>query len=401
MGIDKLRMMTSAPPKKSFFDELNADLRRSVEERIYTCSFQYRDSEQIEALTPRSQVRIKTRPNIEPYFFLELNYHAPGGKLEPQTVIELNPNKFQMGFHGVSELLDRIVFLKDGLKITRVDLNAEIEEVPVQYFRDAVRYPQKRKAGDIGEWRKRAIETLYIGRSPSRIRIYDKIQELKYNGVDVSAFPAVLTRIEWETRQGRWNRLPHSNGAEVTYFSDLPNLLRFQPFAKMQFLEAVPAYDFENDTQDSIRRLVFHTLAAKQGAHAAAAILNKNRNFSRDYRDLLLLNEEIRNQLQASYLDTTRRFFNDQGADVRYIYGASLVVPEPHSVERFDFKIVDESRIPREFLKPNEKALFNRVTQLGWDAQIPGVLVIDHLFDTNPPRKHHGKHQWKQPKTPT
>src|SRR5262249_24506723 len=147
------------------------------------------------------------------------------------------------------------------------------------------------------------------------------VQELKCQGVDVSRLPSVLTRIEWELRHGRWNNLPHTNGAEVTCFSDLPNLLKFHPSANLQLLE-VPAYDFENDTQNSINRLLFHALSSKQGAQSAVAILNKKRNFVRDYLDLLVNNEALLKKIDESYLDTTRRFFDNQGADVRFLYGA-------------------------------------------------------------------------------
>jgi len=331
MGLDKLRVMSEAEPKRDFFDMLNADFRLPAEERRYVYRFQYRDREEIHAMSPTSQVRIHTRPKVTPFVFVELNHSVPSGKLPPQTIVECNPNRFADGFDGVCRLLDSMFQLKDALKVTRLDLNADIEGVNVQYFRDALRYPQKRKSGDIGEYRKRGTETLYIGRRPMLLRVYDKIQELKYHGVDPSSLPPVLTRTEWESHGRRWNLLPHTPGAEITHFSDLPNLLRFQPFARLELFE-VPVYDFENETQGSIHRLTFQALAEKQSAQAAVSILNKKRNFSRDYRHLLLNNEDVLNQIQKSYLDTTRRFFNNQGADVRFLYNAKAVVSEPHDV---------------------------------------------------------------------
>ena len=47
------------------------------------------------------------------------------------------------------------------------------------------------------------------------LRIYDKIQELKSHDVELPSGPAVLTRIEWELRRGRWNSLPHRVGTEI------------------------------------------------------------------------------------------------------------------------------------------------------------------------------------------
>jgi hypothetical protein len=376
MGLDKLRLITAGHPKRSFFDALNADFRQPEPERKYVYGFQYRDRQQIEAINAQDEVRISTKPGVEPSVYIQLNFRVPGAKQPPQTVIELNPNRFENGHRGLCYLLEEIFFLKDALKISRLDLNADVEEISVQYFRDALRYPKKRKAGDIGEWRRRGTETLYVGRSPVRLRVYDKIQELMHHHVDVSSFPAVLTRIEWELRHGRWNSLPHTGGTKIAYFGDLPNLLRFQPFAKTEFLD-VPAYDFENQPRESVNRLLFKTLAEKQGAHAAARILNKSRNFSRDFRDLLINKEDLVTKLQDSYLETTRLFFNNQGADVRFLYKAKFLPTKPHEIERYDYEIEDEDRIPREFLQPNDKALWNAVRRLGKQANIPGVRVID------------------------
>jgi hypothetical protein len=319
MGLDKLRVMTEGKPKREFFDMMNADFHLPVDERKNVYRFQFRDREEIEALSPANQVRIHTRPSTEPAFFIELNYCAPGGKLPPQTIVECNPNKFENGFCGVCQLLDSIFWLKDALKITRLDFNADIETVSVQYFRDALRYPRKRKSGDIGEWRKRGTETLYVGRSPSLLRVYDKRQEQQHHRIDVSSFPATLTRLEWEMRQGRWNKLPHDDGKDVTRFGDLPNLLAFQPFSKLELLEA-PAYDFEQSTPDALQSFFFDALAKKQGAHAAVRILNRKRNFRRDYGEQVVNNEELRNRIEESYLATTRLFFDNKGADVSFLY---------------------------------------------------------------------------------
>src|SRR5262249_12200272 len=136
MGLDRLRVMTEAKPKRDFFDLLNADFRLPVDERNYVYHFQYRDNEEIQALSPAHQVRIHTKANVEPPVFVELNYLPPGGKLPPQTIVEFNPNKFEEGFYGVCRSLDSIFWLKDALKVTRLDLNADVEKVSVQYFRD-------------------------------------------------------------------------------------------------------------------------------------------------------------------------------------------------------------------------------------------------------------------------
>jgi hypothetical protein len=322
MGIDKLRLISGSEPKRSFFDSLNADFRLSdghLREFVY--NFKYRDRATIEAIEPSNEVSIHTKPGVEPSLFVQLNYQAPGGKLPPQTVVECNPNKFHNGFSGVDRLLDSIFWLKDSLKITRLDLNADVAGVSVQYFRDALRYPKKRKSGDIGEWRKRGTETVYVGRSPSLLRIYDKRAEQKYRGADLRGFPEVLTRLEWETRQGRWNKLPHVK--DVVHFGDLSNLLEFEPFARIELFE-VPAYDFEQNPREAVRQFTFDALTRKQGAQSAVSILNKGRHFRRDYGGCLINRRDVCEQIERSYRQTTQLFFENKGADVSFIYGPTI-----------------------------------------------------------------------------
>src|SRR5262249_8764426 len=55
------------------------------------------------------------------------------------------------------------------------------------------------------------------------------------------------------------------------------------------------------------------------------------------------------------------------------------VTPKFDDSERYDFEIVDESRVPREFMTPNNKALLKFVTRYGLETNIPGIQVIERL----------------------
>jgi hypothetical protein len=139
--------------------------------------------------------------------------------------------------------------------------------------------------------------------------------------------------------------LPH-DGQDVTHFGDLPNLLRFRPFSKLELFES-PAYDFEQDTRESLRQFTFDALAKKQGAHAAVSILNKNsRHFARDFREHLVDKAEVRERIEASYLTTTQLFFANKGADVRFLYPnrAGELSPVPNAVaQEFESPVVQGS----------------------------------------------------------
>ena len=70
-----------------------------------------------------------------------------------------------------------------ALSVMRVDLTADVEEVPLSWFREAVRVSHKRWRAGItgerffGEMGNRNIQTLYYGRRPNLFRIYDKMAE--------------------------------------------------------------------------------------------------------------------------------------------------------------------------------------------------------------------------------
>lgn len=72
-----------------------------------------------------------------------------------------------------------------ALEVMRVDLTVDVEEVPLSWFREAVRVSHKRWRAGItgerffGEMGNRNIQTLYYGKRPNLFRIYDKMAEYR------------------------------------------------------------------------------------------------------------------------------------------------------------------------------------------------------------------------------
>jgi hypothetical protein len=203
------------------------------------------------------------------------------------------------------------------LRLSRIDLNAEVDGISVDYFRRSLRIPGKRKSGEVANadlWTNRGVETFYVGRSPSRLRVYDKCQELKYRGVNVEAFPRTLTRIEWEYRHDH---------CPVKMFSDLPLLRECEAFRGLQLLECPEYYDFRAEPRGSLRRYTYNRLTSEYGAQDGARIFNHDRHFWRSFKPFMVDNEELKQRIQDSYTYTTNLFFENRGADVRFVYGAA------------------------------------------------------------------------------
>jgi hypothetical protein len=308
MGLDKLRLISKRAPCREFLEEINEELRLQSDERRF--EIRLRNPQEL-TVTRNSSCSITTKRLIRPAVFLQLNYHVPGtGAVH---VLELNPNKLPEGIRTLTQLLIRI-FNDDfnELKVTRVDLNADIE-IPVDYFHRALRIPRKRKTtnflSEIGEFTNRGLTGFYIGRSPSLLRVYDKREEMKQARQDISKLPPIYTRLEWELRQPR---------SPIEYLLQLPELLDFKPFERLEIMEGAPCYDFHNDTMNSRKKFLFDSLNKDYGLQNTIRILNKGRNFSRDYGEIVSTNTtDIKKRLQDSYIDGIQRFFSNQEADSR------------------------------------------------------------------------------------
>ena len=145
------------------------------------------------------------------------------------------------------------VFEVDGrrMEVSRLDLAADIRDVPVSWFMDHLRAKHKRWAADFGNvdysrMGMNSVETLYLGKRPNFYRIYDKIAEFRYQYArlrpdgdlpkpsfeELYGYPeagVILTRVE---RQIGGGRLPATIGT-VGKLASLPD---FYPFDQLEIL---------------------------------------------------------------------------------------------------------------------------------------------------------------------
>lgn len=331
--MDKLRGVTARRPGLVWFDQINADYRKSLDERRFNYSFRFKDRVEVDSIGFSSQVRIWTKPGVFPQYMLELNFIPPGAVPKhsspndltmnegtvnqyPLTVFETNPNNYEGGWAELEDLVEMIFTLENvpDLKVTRLDLNAEAE-ASVHYFRDSLQLPLKRTNNSEvrgQEWKRSDVETFYLGKAPARLRVYDKIQEMIFRGEDVSQLPKTLTRLEWELRGVR---------CPIEKFVDIPKLLpSCHPFAAIQLRDIPDYYDFKRDPRRSVNLLTYRTLAEREGGQQARKYLNSGRNFNRDYRPFLVDNNELKHTIEKSFHFGNQRLLSGKGASIKHLY---------------------------------------------------------------------------------
>jgi hypothetical protein len=162
-----------------------------------------------------------------------------------------------MGYGRIHREVEQIFDLDARrLAITRIDFAADVRGVPVAWFVAHVRARWKRWVCDIGQMTcepyarmgRKDVQTLYFGKRPNCVRIYDKLAEYRqqYEKVmrkasktadsptfeQVYGYPQdgiVLTRVE---RQAGGGRVP----AAVETLGKLKASTGFNPFERLDFL---------------------------------------------------------------------------------------------------------------------------------------------------------------------
>jgi hypothetical protein len=165
------------------------------------------------------------------------------------------------GKRGYSELVSQVEQAVEGaiddLEIMRVDLCADMLEVPVEWFLNRIRVKFKRVAHEVGLLKyqrvgKAGIQTISAGKRPNIVRIYDKVAEYQdqlrklkrkrsaeadeltlSRKFGVSEL-ATITRIE---RQFGGGRIPR----EINCFGRLHHLPDFNPFTNLEILNGTDA----------------------------------------------------------------------------------------------------------------------------------------------------------------
>ena len=220
-----------------------------------------------------------------------------------------------MTYSQMRHEINRIFDTPPGpLQVMRVDLAADVEGVPVEWFEKNLGVTFKRFTSGMGvsdpdelqfsKMGKNGIETLNFGKRPNFFRIYNKIAELKNqyaslkraarreNGPqsvlpsfkNVFGYPEmglILTRVE---RQIGGSRIPEP----LSTFASLRGAADFDPFSRLVFLNAgntLPSpdgYDFATYAMG----MFLHRLVIEQGFHRAKQFVNRHskRNAKRIFK---------------------------------------------------------------------------------------------------------------------
>jgi hypothetical protein len=183
--------------------------------------------------------------------------------------------------------------------IVRLDLAADIPDIPVEYLRQSLRVQRKRKTDEWGviEYEAigdRRVQYLRYGRSPNLIRAYDKVAEWKARFSQILrrvspdaevpkfeqtfGFPenATLTRVE---RQMGGGRLP----PQLATFGSLENAATFDPFSAVEIIpRGIPVPDPQHyGPAEMVKIIGIHAMIEREGYQNAFALLNRDHNAKR------------------------------------------------------------------------------------------------------------------------
>ncbi len=199
--------------------------------------------------------------------------NLPEMKREIQEVFEIDPNE---------------------VSIMRIDLAVDVEGISVPWFAEHTRVQFKRWLAQLevietAAMGNREIQTLYFGKRPNIIRIYNKIEEyrMQYRQIvralepelppptfescfGVPEFGQILTRVE---RQVAGSRIP----AEIATVRDLQNCDTFNPFANVQFISGGQPEPNPSDYtfMEYLAGMQLRHLAETQGMQATMAYITR------------------------------------------------------------------------------------------------------------------------------
>jgi hypothetical protein len=183
-----------------------------------------------------------------------------------------------------------------GLGIMRVDFAVDIPDIPLQWFRETVRVENKRfRAAMTGErfyseMGTGEIQTLYFGKRPNLIRIYNKQAErLKehrelqrsiersgnvaptFESMFNSPSDAILTRVERQIG----GRIPETI---ATLGRVIEAGIEYRPFAKLKILEhaAMPETDSKLSFETYCTGMYLRHIAENDGMQALGTFISKH-----------------------------------------------------------------------------------------------------------------------------
>lgn len=173
----------------------------------------------------------------------------------------------------------------EQLQLMRIDLAADVDAVPVNWFRAHMRVAWKRRLAEIGQYMvitQGEGETLYYGKRPNCLRVYNKTAELRVQhkrltrsvspDAEIPDFEQlygtsadhVLTRVE---RQIGGGKLPE----RISTLSQLKNLPEFDPFSRVEILSSPlqPVAAITTDCELALAGERFRQMVAERGLQRA------------------------------------------------------------------------------------------------------------------------------------
>ena len=180
-----------------------------------------------------------------------LGFGKNTSKLELIRVSEMNYAEIVAEIEGIFDI-DALT-----LGVMRIDLAVDVVGLPVTWFRKRLRVKHKRYQTEFGKIQydrmgKERVETLYFGKRPHGIRVYNKIEERRHEftksikglkpGAAVPTFEEIygfrdgqiLTRIE---RQFGSGRIPYP----ISTIGKLRDAAQFNPFKTFEIVGASKA----------------------------------------------------------------------------------------------------------------------------------------------------------------
>ncbi|MFZ0146323.1 MAG: hypothetical protein WAL08_18340 [Candidatus Sulfotelmatobacter sp.] len=203
-----------------------------------------------------------------------------------------------MGFsHMVNELSGIFDVDAQKLVVMRVDLTADVPNIPVAWFLTHCRAQYKRWSADIGrivesleysQMGMKEVQTFYLGKRPNVYRIYNKIAEYEYqykqllrranHDAEIPPFDeiygcssnSILTRVERQLASGR---VP----PQIDTIKKLRSARSFNPFERLKFFagcERDPQpFHYRSDVYE--RGMTVHQEILEQGLQRTRYRLNE------------------------------------------------------------------------------------------------------------------------------
>jgi hypothetical protein len=176
---------------------------------------------------------------------------------EGEHKLELKDTGTKSFSNLVAQVENTIEESSEDLEIMRIDLCADVAEVPVDWFFPRIRVKFKRVSYEMGNLKyrrigKQGVQTISAGKRPNIVRIYDKIEEYKFQlkkrkrkqSPDADELTlksefgvserATITRVEQQFGGGRVPR-------QISCFRLLSHLPEFNPFANIEILNGTGA----------------------------------------------------------------------------------------------------------------------------------------------------------------